>query len=423
MKKLLTMILALTLVWGCLFSVSSASAGTCGMYEYTLKGDGTVEITKVDSKCNDSVIPAELDGHKVTSIGRSAFFYCNKLTNVTIPDGVTSIDFFAFCGCSGLKSISIPDSVTSISEGAFADCTKLTSIQISPNHPVYVFNNDMLIEKSTMTLLQYTGKGGDYEVFWGIKKIGAGAFEGKSLKSVKIPNSVTDIGDFAFRSIRGLKSVTLPDSVTSIGFQQFYGDSQLQSITLPAGLKELGYGPFGWCTGLKSIEVSPENPYFEMKDNMLIEKATQKLVYYLDVTKGTLEIPDGIREIETNAFENNKGLKEIIVPNSVTKISDAFIGCQNLTKVTLPEGLAEIGYYTFGRCAKLESLVIPDGVSYIGSYAFEDCKNLKELVIPASVTNIVDTAFNGCQKLVCTVSNGSYAQQYCEAKGIKYTVK
>ena len=155
------------------------------------------------------------------------------------------------------------------------------------------------------------------------------------------------------------------------------------------------------------------------------KRAAQKMVSTEDegIAAATLEIPDGIREIETNAFENNKGLKEIIVPNSVTKISDAFIGCQNLTKVTLPEGLAEIGYYTFGRCAKLESLVIPDGVSYIGSYAFEDCKNLKELVIPASVTNIVDTAFNGCQKLVCTVSNGSYAQQYCEAKGIKYTVK
>ena len=422
MKKLLTMILALTIVCGCLFS--TASAGTSGMYEYTLKSDGTAEITNVDRKCSDSVIPAELDGHKVTSIGRSAFFYCTKLTNVTIPDGVTSIDFFAFCGCSGLKSISIPDSVTSISEGAFADCTKLTSIQLSPSHPVYVFNNDMLIEKKTMTLLQYTGKGGDYEVFWGIKKIGTGAFEGKSLKSVKIPDTVTEIGDFAFRSIRGLKSVTLPDSLTSMGFQQFYGDSQLQSITLPAGLKELGYGSFGWCTGLKSIEVSPENPYFEMKDNMLIEKATQKLVYFMDTVKGSLEIPDGIRELGANAFENNKGLTEVIIPNSVTKITNsAFNGCQNIAKITLPEGLKEIEYYTFERCAKLESLVIPDGVYYIGGYAFEDCKNLKELVIPASVTQIMDNAFYGCKKLVCTVTEGSYAQKYCEKNEIKYTVK
>ena len=74
MKKLLTMILALMIACGCLFS--AASAETSGMYEYTLKSDGTAEITSVDMKCNDTVIPAELDGHKVTSIGRSAFFYC-----------------------------------------------------------------------------------------------------------------------------------------------------------------------------------------------------------------------------------------------------------------------------------------------------------------------------------------------------------
>ncbi len=422
MKKLLTMILALILVCGCMFS--TASAGTSGMYEYTLKSDGTAEITRVDSKCSDTVIPAELDGHKVTSIGRSAFFYCTKLTNVTIPDGVTSIDYIAFCGCSGLKSITIPDSVTFIDEGVFSGCKNLTSIQLSPNHPVYVFNNDMLIDKNTMTLLQYTGKGGDYEVFWGIKQIGDGAFEEKNLKSVKIPNSVTSIGNYAFRSIRGLKSVTIPDTVTYIGFQAFYGDSQLQSITLPAGVKELGYGPFGWCTALKSIEVSPENPSFEMKDNMLIEKATRKLVYYLDAAKGTLVIPDDIHEIAENAFENNKGLTEIIIPNSVTKIAgSAFNGCQNLAKITLPEGLKEIDYYTFPRCAKLESLVIPDGVTSIGSYAFEDCKNLKELVIPASVKNIGNDVFYGCKKLVCTVSEGSFAQKYCETNGIKYIVK
>ena len=422
MKKLLTMILALMIACGCLFS--AASAETSGMYEYTLKSDGTAEITSVDMKCNATMIPAELDGHKVTSIGRSAFFYCNKLTNVTIPDGVTSIDFFAFCNCTGLKSISIPDSVTNISEGVFSGCSKLTSIQISPNHPVYIFNNDMLIDKNSMTLLQYTGKGGDYEVYWGIKAIGAGAFEGKNLKSVVIPNSVTSIGDFAFRSIRGLKSVTIPDTVTSIGFQAFYGDSQLQSITLPSGLKELGYGPFGWCTCLKSIEVSPDNACFEMKDNMLIEKESRKLIYFLDTLKGTLELPDGIREIGENAFENNKGLKEIIIPDSVTAINAAaFNGCQNIVKISLPEGLKRIEYYTFERCSKLESLVIPDGVTYIGGYSFEDCKSLKELIIPASVTAISENAFYGCKKLTCTVSEGSAAQKYCEDNGIKYTVK
>lgn len=422
MKKLLAFLLTLMLICGSIISVSSAEQN--GMYEYRILLDGTAEITNVDYNCSDTVIPGELDGHPVSSIGPSAFFGCSKLTNVTLPETLTSIGRLAFCTCTKMKSINIPDSVQFIDEGAFADCAQLTTFWISPDHPVYTFNNDMLLNKKDMTLVQYTGKGGDYEVFWGIKAIGTGAFEGKNLKSVVIPNSVTSIGDFAFRSIRGLKSVSIPDTVTSIGFQAFYGDSQLQSITLPAGVKELGYGSFGWCTALKSIEVSPDNPYLEMKDNMLIEKGTQKLIYFMDAVKGTLEIPDGIREIQENAFENNKGLKEIIIPNSVKTIRGAaFNGCQNVTAITLPEGLKEIEYYTFERCSKLERLVIPDGVTYIGAYAFEDCNGLKELVIPASVTTIDENAFSGCKKLVCTVADGSYAQKYCEANSINCTVK
>ncbi|MBP5726896.1 MAG: leucine-rich repeat domain-containing protein [Clostridia bacterium] len=422
MKKLFTALLSVMLICCAVFTVSSAEKS--GVYEYRILLDGTAEITDVDYSCSDNVIPGELDGHTVTSIGPSAFFYCSKLTDVTLPETLTSIGRYAFANCTKMKSINIPDSVQFIDEGAFADCAKLTSFRISPDHPVYIFNNDMLLNKQNMTLLQYTGKGGDYEVFWGIKAIGAGAFEGKNLKSVVIPNSVTSIGDFAFRSIRGLKSISIPDTVTFIGFQNFYGDSQLQSVTLPAGLKELGYGSFGWCTALKSIEVSPDNPYFEMKDNMLIEKGTHKLVYFLDAVKGTLEIPEEIQEIESNAFENNKGLKEIIIPNSVKAIRNAaFNGCQNVTAITLPEGLKEIEFYTFERCSKLESLVIPDGVTYIGGYAFEDCKSLKELIIPASVTEINQNAFYGCKKLVCMVAEGSYAQKFCAENNINYIVK
>ena len=422
MKKLFTALLSVMLICCAVFTVSSAEKS--GVYEYRILLDGTAEITDVDYSCSDNVIPGELDGHTVTSIGPSAFFYCSKLTDVTLPETLTSIGRYAFANCTKMKSINIPDSVQFIDEGAFADCAKLTSFRISPDHPVYIFNNDMLLNKQNMTLLQYTGKGGDYEVFWGIKAIGAGAFEGKNLKSVVIPNSVTSIGDFAFRSIRGLKSISIPDTVTFIGFQNFYGDSQLQSVTLPAGLKELGYGSFGWCTALKSIEVSPDNPYFEMKDNMLIEKGTHKLVYFLDAVKGTLEIPEEIQEIESNAFENNKGLKEIIIPNSVKAIRNAaFNGCQNVTAITLPEGLKEIEFYTFERCSKLESLVIPDGVTYIGGYAIEDSKRLKELIIPASVTEINQNAFYGCKKLVCMVAEGSYAQKFCAENNINYIVK
>ena len=125
--------------------------------------------------CSTSVIPA--DG-SVTSIGKSAFFFCTGLTSVTIPDSVTSIGDCAFKGCKGLTSITIGNGVASIGKDAFYSCTGLTS--------------------------------------------------------VTIPDSVTSIGSYAFYSCRKLTSVVIPDSVTSIGTSAFSDCAKL-TLRAPAG--------------------------------------------------------------------------------------------------------------------------------------------------------------------------------------------
>ena len=104
------------------------------------------------------------DGN-VTSIGYQAFYYCSRLTSVTIPNSVTSIGNHAFFYCSGLTSVAIPNSVTSIGDWAFSHCSNLTS--------------------------------------------------------VTIPNSVIEIGDAAFYDCSGLRSVTIGNSLERIGSQAF----------------------------------------------------------------------------------------------------------------------------------------------------------------------------------------------------------
>ena len=144
--------------------------------------------------CKNSVIPA--DG-SVTSIGDRAFFSCNLLTSITIPDSVTSIGDSAFWECKSLKSIVIPDGVTSIGDSAFDGCRSLTSIVIGS----------------------------------GVTSIGERAFyDCGSLKSIVIPDSVTSIGNSAFFGCRSLTNVTIPDSVTSIGDKAFSGCSSLKTI-------------------------------------------------------------------------------------------------------------------------------------------------------------------------------------------------
>ena len=202
---------------------------------YNYFNNGTeLEVTFRGSSYNDYsneyqgnvAIPEEVTymnrTRKVTSIGNYAFYYCSKLTSVTIPNSVTSIGGWAFEGCSGLTSVTIPNSVTSIELGTFSGCSGLTSINI-PNS---------------------------------VTSIGSGAFYYCSkLTSVTIPNSVTSIRNSAFFGCSSLTSITIPNSVTSIGNWAFWNCSGLTSVTIPNSVTSIGDYAFQYCKGLTSVTI------------------------------------------------------------------------------------------------------------------------------------------------------------------------
>ena len=122
----------------------------------------------------------------------------------------------------------------------------------------------------------------------------------------------------------------------------------------------------------------------------------------------TIDIPEGVTTIGTNAFNNNQAVERIGIPDSVTEIGDyAFGYCLSLASVTIPDSVTSIGEGTFIDCESLESITIPDSVTSIGLGAFQLCLSLTSIVIPDSVTDFGDWMFHSCTSLEnVTLSNG-----------------
>ena len=180
---------------------------------YSLIGIGTCTDT-------DVVIPATYEGLPVTTIGFGAFFGCDSLTSVVIPDSVTTIGSDAFYCCSSLTSVVIPDSVTTIGSYAFYNCSSLTSVVIGDS----------------------------------VTTIGSYAFYNcSSLTSVVISDSVTTIGKGVFLLCSSLTSVVIPDGVTTIGHYAFYNCSSLTSVEIPDSVTTIGDYVFSSCSSLKTV--------------------------------------------------------------------------------------------------------------------------------------------------------------------------
>ena len=235
-------------------------------------------------------------------------------------------------------------------------------------------------------------------------------------------HSVTAVGDRAFEGCSGLTSVTIPDSVTSIGDGAFRR-SGLTSVTIPDSVTDLGVNPFARCDSLAKIIVSQDHPSLATIDGVLFSKPDKRLVTWpCAFTRSDYTIPQGIKIIGDGAFGLCSSLTAVAIPDSVTSIGDeAFYGCSGLTAVTIPDSVTSIGNGAFGLCSSLTAVAIPDSVTSIGDWAFDGCSGLTAVTIPDNVTSIGDEAFVGCNSLTSViVGRDSYAKQYCIDHDLPY---
>lgn len=421
----------------------------------------------------------------VTSIGGYAFYGCTGLTSITIPDSVTSIGVYAFDGtdwynsqpdgdvyagkvyykykgkmpentsieieagtkgiagsafkdCAGLTSIIIPNSVTSIGDDAFSGCTNLTRINWNAeNVSDFGYYDNIFFHAGTAE------DGIDVVFGDNVKSIPAYAFRNvSSIKSVTIGNSVTSIGNEAFRGCTGLTkinwnaenvsdfsynvfifsnagtagdgiNVVLGDNVKSIPAHLFYDGSsnyvtpKIKSVTIGNSVTSIGSSAFCGCTGLTSITIG--NSVTSIGISAFDGTAWYNAQPFGDVYAGkvyykykgtmlentSIEIKDGTKGIAGGAFRDCKGLIDVTIPNSVTNIGNyAFDNCTGLIDITIPDNVTRIGDYAFHSCNKLAGVVVPDSVKEIGNSAFGQCIELSNVILGDNIEFIDEYTFS-----------------------------
>ena len=305
-----------------------------------------------------------------------------------------------------------------------------------------------------------------YQIKEGTKVICDSAFRWKfGLKTIHIPNSVTQIGENAFSSCRSLQSIHIPNSVTNIGIKSFCDCPQLRltsdsphfkmingllissdgtlisclskdtHIHIPNFVTQIGDSAFSKCDALQSIHIS--NSVTQIGENAFSSCRSLQSIH----------IPNSVTNIGINPFLNCPQLRltsgsphfkvingllissdgtlisclskdtHIHIPNSVTQIGNgAFWCCSSLQDIHIPNSVTQIGENAFSSCRSLQSIHIPNSVTQIEKNAFSECYALQDIHIPNSVIQVGDSAFYDCEALqsirisnsVTQIGNGAF---------------
>ena len=220
--------------------------------------------------------------------------------------------------------------------------------------------------------------------------IGDRAFENRTdLRTVMIPDSVTEIEAYSFNNCTNLSNVTLSKSLKYMGGRAFGSCEKITQIEIPKSLDNCGnsgyasyHGPFGACSGLKKIT-------FE-------EGATEVSNGLFRGCTGLEEIniPDGVTKIESSSFEDCINLVSVNISDSVIKIeNEAFAGGEKIESINIPDSVTEIGESTFANCSKLSNVKLSKNLEYMGGRAFGSCEKITQIEIPKSLDNCGNSGY------------------------------
>ncbi|EOS23829.1 hypothetical protein C806_02615 [Lachnospiraceae bacterium 3-1] len=319
-------------------------------------------------------------------IGPYAFSECSALTNISLPRSLKSLNAKAFYH-TPLTSITIPENVEEIQPGVFGK-TPLKTIQVADGNPYFFVQDNILYEKSedgapkraiayaiadpaaSVTLLPGTELIDQHTFHYAqnltsiqlpdtLTKIGDSAFDQAGLMELNLPDSVKNIGMYAFRYCGNIQSLNLPDSVESIEQSAFSCGSALKTVTIGKGLRNAD-AIFNGNINLETITVSPENPYLKSLENVVYSEGGTRLSYYAPLKPNrSYHVPEQVKSIAEHS------------------ITDAV----SLEKLYLPAALEKLDGYSIFNNQKLNSIYFSGNASDIQTDAASISANSSELIL------------------------------------------
>ncbi|MDR1642997.1 MAG: leucine-rich repeat protein [Clostridiales bacterium] len=375
---------------------------TNSVLEFTNVGK-YVTITDCNDYATQEQIEAELRnienaGYLITYIGDFAFTNCDWLESIALPDTIIEIGNYAFYDCNFLRDITLPSKVEKLGS-IFIGQTLVTTITIpkTVKEMVSAFANTKYL----------------YNVSFedGIKKIPDQALSlATSVTTVILPDSVTDIGQYAFNGASELANISrdgiggaiIPSEVKSIGNDAFY-HTAITSLKFEASSDKyfpqyiIGYRAFEECQNLKSIEFSTNI------------KGIGDYAFAGCTLLQNLELPTTITEIGSGVFENCSRLEDFALPPKVESIGSNFISGTRISAIIIPKTLTEVNIIgnngPFSGVSNLTHVIFEDGTKKIPDYVLYDASSIVSVVFPDSVTEIGYYAFNGASSLRYMNSN------------------
>ena len=259
--------------------------GAAAETDFIITGTGGIAtITGYRGVGGNLVIPNTIQGLPVGVIGREAFAEA-KILSVVIPSSVTKMEGGSFQCCHSLTKIMLPKDLVEF--GGFGwGLDNLKEITIDPGNQNFAVGSDGVLFDSTKTqLLAYPA--GKKETLYSIpdtvKELGAYSFaagtRSKNLRSVDLPESLTQIGKDAFNG-SGIHNVTIPNSVKTIGNFAFRCSPNLTNVSIGKGVEEMGAGVFFGCGKLQKAQFEGNAPIVKANNTFKGTDRNFKVYYH-----------------------------------------------------------------------------------------------------------------------------------------------